>query len=145
MIDYTAILAQQQPVNPIVTATTEGVRQLLLAAGHNPVILGHPIAETPDSFTGLVPYPIEDSLFGDVILGVQVRIRGTKNGGAKPVLDRSEAILNVLQQLANTQIADGITVVVCWRNSSTPIVFDSVQRPEVFDSYYLRSDRPAFL
>lgn len=145
MIDYAAILAGQQPVDPIVTPTTEGIRQLLVAAGHNPVILGHPIAETPDSFTGLVPYPVEDSLQGDVILGVQARIRGTKNGGAKPVLDRSEAILNTLQQLANTQIADGITIVVCWRNSSTPIVFDSVQRPEVFDSYYLRLDRPAFL
>jgi len=143
MIDYAAILAAQQNVDPIVTRTAEGIR-LLLAQRFDPVILGHP-TNAPDSFTGVVPYPIEDSLYGDVILGIQVRIRGGKNMGPKPVLERSEQILNILQQLTNVEIADGITVVVCWRNSSTPIVFDSVQRPEVFDSYYLRTDRPAFL
>lgn len=144
MIDYAAILAAQQTVDPIVTKIGEGIRQLLIAAGHDPVILGHPTS-APDLFTGLVPYPVEDNLNGDVILGVQARIRGTKNAGPKPVLDRSEQILNVLQQLTNVEIADGVTIVVCWRQASTPVVFDSVQRPEVFDSYYLRTDRPQFL
>lgn len=143
MIDYAAILAGQQDVDPIVTRTAEGIR-LLLAQRFDPVILGHP-TNAPDSFTGVVPYPLEDTLHGDVLLGIQIRIRGAKNAGPKPVLDRSEQILNILQQLTNVQIADGVTVVVCWRNSSTPVVSDSVGRPEVFDSYYLRSDRPAFL
>ena len=143
MIDYAAILAAQQNVDPIVTRTAEGIR-LLLAQRFDPVILGHPF-NAPDSFTGVVPYPIEDSLLGDVMLGIQVRIRGGKNAGPKLVLDRSEQILNILQQLTNVEIADGVTVVVCWRNSSTPVVLDSARRPEIFDSYYLRSYRPAFL
>lgn len=143
MIDYAAILAAQQDVDPIVTKAAEGIR-LLLAQRFDPVILGHPTS-APDSFTGVVPYPLEDTLHGDVLLGIQIRIRGGKNAGPKPVLDRSEQILNILQQLTNVEIADGVTVVVCWRNSSTPVVFDSAGRPEIFDSYYLRSDRPAFL
>jgi hypothetical protein len=143
-IDYAAILAAQQTIDPIVAPIAAGIRQLLLAAGHGPVILG-PLVNAPDIVVGLAPYPLEDTLTGEVLLGIQVRIRGTKNGGAQPVIDRQEAILNTLQQLINVEIADGITIAVCWRALSAPLGFDSVDRPEVFDSYYLRSDRPGVI
>lgn len=143
-IDYAAILAAQQDIDPVVAPIVTGVRSLLLAAGHTPVILG-PIVSAPDVFVGLTPYPLQDTLTGEVLLGIQVRIRGTKNAGAQPVIDRQEAILNTLQQLTNVQIADGVTIVVCWRELSAPLNFDDAGRPEVFDSYYLRSDRPGVI
>lgn len=143
-VDYAAILAAQQDLDPIVARITVGVRELLLAAGHTPILLG-PTVEAPDACIGLTPYPLQDDLTGDVLMGLQVWIRGIKKAGAQAVIDRQEAILNILQQLVNVEIADGVTIVVCWRALSAPINLDSVGRPEVFDSYYLRTDRPAFV
>lgn len=143
-IDYAAILAGQQTITPIVRPLVEGVRNLLLAAGVSPVILG-PTVNGPDSAVWLTPYPLQDDLDGSVLLGLQIRIRGAATGGAQPVIDRQEHILNTMQQLVNVEIADGVTVVVCWRAVSAPLGPDAAGRPEVFDSYYLRSDRPSVI
>lgn len=141
-VDYAAILAGMVSVDKVVTSVITGLRALLIEAGHGPVIIGPSADNSPDGVVILTPYPLVDDVSsGDVLLGVQVRIRGTAKAGQQPVIDRSESILLILGQLRQTEIADGVIVAVCWRNSSAPISRDSTGRPEISDSYYLRTDR----
>lgn len=143
-VDYAAILAKMETVDSVVTKIVEGLRQLLMAASVSPVVFG----PTADNLAGagviLTPYPLVDNVStGSVLLGVQCRIRGTATAGAKPVVELSERILLIFGQLVGVEIADGCTVAVCTRNSSSPVTTDSTGRPYISDSYYLRTDRRA--
>src|SRR5690242_11481084 len=133
-----------QTVDKVISPIIGGLRNLLLAADIAPVIVGPKADNLPGAGVILTPYPLVDNVSqGDVLLGVQCRVIGDAKAGAQPVIDRSEDILLIFGQLTGVVIATGITVAVCYRNSSTPVTPDSVGRPYISDSYYLRTDRRA--
>lgn len=115
-----------------------GFRDRLQANGITPVVFG-PL-QGDGACVGLTWVPLlDDPDSGDVLAGVQVRTRGTAKAGVQPVLDRQEDIFAVLN-FEDTQIG-GVVVAACWRQTSAPMRPDSQGRPEVFDTYYLRTDR----
>lgn len=145
-VDYAAILAKQRTIPPVITQCVAGVRRLLLAAGFTPVYLGPvpPQPPPPDVLLQLTPYNLVDDIdAGDVLFGLQVRFRGTANGGVQTLLDRQESVLTILGQLEDVDIADDVNIAKCWRQSSAPLAPDSVGRPEGFDNYYIRTNRLA--
>lgn len=123
------------------TATlVAGIRDRLLALEIQPVVIG-PLKDTPDQCVGLTPYPVDDDLdTGTVLQAVQVVVRGTSTGGVQPVLDLQDAILDAIGSIRQDTIS-GIPVSVAWRHISAPIAPDGRGRPEIRDTYYLRTDR----
>lgn len=123
------------------TATlTVGLRQRLIGLGIDPVVIGS-LKESPDACVGLTPYPIDDDLdTGTILQAVQVVIRGTATGGVQPVLDLQDQILDAIGTIRMATISD-IPVSVAWRQMSAPIAPDGRGRPEIRDTYYLRTDR----
>lgn len=123
------------------TATlTAGLRDLLIALDIGPVVIG-PLKETPDACVGLTPYPIDDDLdTGTVLQAVQVHVRGTTTGGVQPVLDTQDLILDAIGNI-RMDVIGGISTAVAWRQMSAPLAPDGRGRPEIRDTYYLRTDR----
>lgn len=115
-----------------------GVRDRLQANGVGPVVIGPLQGNGPCVGLTWVPL-IDDPTTGDVLAGVQVRTRGDAKAGAQPLLDRQEDIFSVLT-FEDTEIG-GVVVAACWRQTSAPMHLDSQGRPEVFDTFYLRTDR----
>jgi hypothetical protein len=118
-----------------------GLRTLLLAAGVTPVQMGLFTPANPDACTAIIPYPITDDLeTGTVLQAVQVVIRGAATAGVQPVLDTQDNALAVLGNLRDRTVG-GIHVTLCWRQTSAPLSPDGSGRPEIRDTYYLRTDR----
>lgn len=123
-------------MNPYLLLT--GVRNLLLGNGIEPIVLG-PL-QGPGACVGLTLIPLVDDMrTGNILCAVQVRIRGDATLGMQPVMNRQADILDILC-VENTQIG-GHVVVTSWRQTSAPLTLDASGRPEVFDTYYLRTDR----
>lgn len=114
------------------------LRTMLTTAGLSPVQIG-PMKDSGDGLA-ITPYPIDDDMHtGTVLQAVQVHIRGTSTGGVQPVLDDQDAVLDLLGNLEDAFV-NGIHVTTCWRHISAPLAYDD-GRPEVRDTYYLRTDR----
>lgn len=119
---------------------TAGLRTLLLAGGIPAIQIG-PMVDTVEDTVAITPYPLDDDLETGVVLqAVQVHVRGTLTGGVLPVLDRQDQILTVVGNFRN-QMVGGIHVTLAWRQMSVPLGPDGRGRPEVRDTYYLRTDR----
>lgn len=117
-----------------------GLRAILLTAGVTPVQIG-PLTDTPDAAVGITPYPVtSDAWTGSDLDAVQILIRGSKTAGIKPVLDTQDTVFDTLAALRGTTVG-GVPVAVCWRQISAPLSPDASGRPEIRDTYYLRTDR----
>lgn len=115
-----------------------GIRTVLLGL-HPTVVIGLFDENTPDSAIAIVPIPLDDNnLTGQILASVQVRIRGAASGGVRPVLALQEQALLALQ---GAHQLTTYTVIETWRQMSAPLSLDGQGRPELFDTYYLRSDR----
>lgn len=123
-------------MNPYLLLT--GIRNLLLDNAIDPVVIGPLQGSGPCVGLTFVPL-VDDMRTGNILCGVQVRIRGDAKAGVQPVMDRQTDILAILC-VENTQIG-GHLVVTSWRQTSAPLLLDAAGRPEVFDTYYLRTDR----
>ena len=121
------------------TATlVAALRTVLLAAGLSPVRLG-PMLDDADRIA-LTPYPLDDDMHtGTVLQAVQVHVRGQATKGVKPVFDDQDQILEIIGNLEDVFVG-GIHVTTSWRQISAPLAYDN-GRPEVRDTYYLRTDR----
>lgn len=116
----------------------EDVQALLEPLGY-PVTLGPLLevqAQSVPIVLGLTPQRLLDDLAtGAILASVQIRIRTLAKGGNRLLWDAQDAVYD---RMTNSTIPN---VVVAWRNSSTPAMNDSSGRSEVFDTYYLRTDR----
>lgn len=122
----------------------EGVRALLLTVA-SAVQIGAMVEEV-ENMVAIVPYPLTDDLQTGVVLeAVQVHVRGTKTGGVRPVLNLRDQILDLLafgtMAMPRGRDIGGVHVSACWRQIAPPIAPDSRGRPEIRDTYYLRTDR----
>lgn len=103
-------------------------------------LLEDPNAQSSAVMVGLTPYPVmRNAETGQDVEGVQVRIRARKNIGNRALWDAQDAVWDLLVGTSNGTNIPGVAV--AWRNSATPVVPDSAGRNQVFDSYYLRTDR----
>jgi hypothetical protein len=128
-------------VDHYTSGLTLGLRDLILEAGAATVVIGPMQLAKVDNVVAITPYPIEDnSETGEIITAVQVRIRSSVSSGTKPVLDLQEDIWNAICMPESLEFND-ITVIMAWRQMSAPLGLDPQGRPEVADTYYLRSDR----
>lgn len=125
------------------TAVALGFKELLtpIAAG-NRVIVG-PLAPDIEGAISLTPYPLEDdSETGTILSALQVRIRGTKTGGTTPVLLLQDAVWDAICLPETlTFAASNTAIIMAWRQMTAPLGLDAQGRPEIADTYYLRSDR----
>jgi hypothetical protein len=123
------------------TSLARGLRTLILEVGAPSVVIGPlQLAKVAD-VVGITPYPIDDnSETGEILTAVQVRIRGSVSAGTQPVLDLQEVIWHALCMPESLEF-NNITVIEAWRQMSAPLGLDPQGRPEVADTYYLRSDR----
>lgn len=130
-----------------------GIRGVILGAGITPVLIG-PTINPADNVVILSPYPIEDDSYtGDVLTGIQVHIRGDKTGGNQPVWNLQGRIWRLITTMEKdvfpavtdpvTGTGTDVTVALAWRQMSAPLALDGQGRPEVRDSYYIRTDRLA--
>lgn len=119
---------------------THGLWQLIDTAITATVVLGA-LSDADDIAVGITPYPIDDDMAtGTVLQAVQILVRGNIIGGIKPVLDMQDDVFDIVANLRNTRI-NTIPVLVAWRQMSAPIAPDGRGRPEIRDTYYLRTDR----
>lgn len=115
-----------------------GFADRLKAFGVRPVVIGS--LEGSGACVGLTWVPlIDDVTTGDVLAGVQVRIRGDAKGPRRAVLDRQELVFSAMT--FEDTVIGGAFIAACWRQTSAPMRPDVQGRPEVFDTYYLRTDR----
>lgn len=115
-----------------------GFRQLLLDNAIAPVVIGS--LQGNGSCVGLNFLPlIDDPGTGDVLAGMQVRIRGEAKVGVQAVLNRQRDIRAILT-FEDRQVG-GHLVVNCWRQTSAPARPDDQGRFEVWDTFYLQTDR----
>lgn len=121
-----------------------GLKQHLTVGGVTAPIVFGPITQAADTCIGLTPYPVEDDQqTGDVTTGVQIRMRGSKGSGVQTLWGTQGLILGLLSSLEPLTLPNGVVVSLARREvaSSAPVGLDGSGRPEILDSYYLRSDR----
>lgn len=123
----------------LLVSIPEEIKALLVpVVGAVPIVLGHPIVGTPDQFIGLVAYrlPNADRLSnGQVLIGLNVRLRVGAREGLKALLDLEDLINQTVEK------ADPVASArVAWLQSQTPALQDEKDRPEMFDTYYVRAD-----
>lgn len=122
-------------------ALAGGLRERLLALNVGPVTVG-PLTGGPDKAVWLQPYPLSDDIgSGGVLLGVQVNIRAGQLDGVAELYDRQEMIYRSMVALQGATVNE-VPVVTTWRQSSAgPAGLDGQGRPQLADTYWMRSDR----
>lgn len=94
------------------------------------------VPQTPDHIIAITPYSLsDDQALGDSLVALQIRIRGDRD--PRTVIDRDDAIFDVLEGIEETWI-NGVYVVVMWRQSNLPLPQDGNQRWERSSTYYAR-------
>jgi len=99
------------------------------------------VPASPDEVIVLTPYSVTDD-FGtsDVVQGVQVRTRGTRD--PRPVSDRNDAIYDALHGLAHV-VLNGVHIVSIERNSAAYLGVDANGRHEYTSNFYVQAARPS--
>jgi hypothetical protein len=125
--------------HPVVLVT--GLRDLIIAAGVSPVVVG-PITQLGvDAGVALTPFPVdENDATGTVVAGVQVRIRGARTAGSAAPLNLSETIRTALVAVRMATV-NGVHVASCRRDRQAPLGLDDQGRYELADTYYLLCNR----
>lgn len=95
----------------------------------------------PDAAISITPYPVDDNdETGQYTRAVQVRIRGGLGQGVDELYATQDAIWDAIVLPASLRFTT-LTVVMAWRQMSAPLGLDAQGRPEIADTYYMRSDR----
>jgi hypothetical protein len=98
------------------------------------------IPEAPDQIVAITVYDVTDHAeLNDSTLGVQIRLRGTRD--PRSVLDRDDAIFNVFEGMRETTI-NGVALVIMARQSSLPLGRDKNDRHEHSSTYYAQIAHP---
>lgn len=133
------------------SALLEGFAELIAAEGigvMNPTGIYTPdqigitvrsVPQAPDQLIVLSSYRVSDSMLNDSIVGMQIRCRG--DADPRTVLDRDDAIFNVLEGLHDTAVG-GVPVQLVWRQSGLDGPQDANQRWEQSSNYYVRLTWP---
>lgn len=99
------------------------------------------VPATPDQVIVLTPYTVsEDDNLNDVVQGVQIRTRGTRD--PRPVSDMNDAIFDALHGLTDL-VLNGVPVVLVSRNSAAYLGVDDNGRHEHTANYYVMAARPS--
>ena len=130
------------------TAIANGIRDILIPiVDPDPVQIGPwPPKLTngtafPDRAVSMTPYVVEDNdETGQYVRAVQVRIRGRQGESIADLFDRQDAVWAAIVE-PTALVFPTLTVVMAWRQMSAPLGLDAQGRPEIADTYYLRSDR----
>lgn len=98
------------------------------------------IPQSPDRIITLAAYPVA-SIQGmaDVTVGVQIRVRGTKD--PRTAEDLADAIFDALDSAQGLRWRD-VPVVQVYRQSYTSLGQDSAGRWELSSNYYVEAMRP---
>jgi hypothetical protein len=110
-------------------------------AAPTPLVIGQlPIG--PDQVVALSPYPVDDATgdLNDTVLGVQFRVRGTKD--PRTVLAVTDAVFDRLHS-ARRLVLGGVHVVQIWHVSGADLGTDSNNRHERTENYYVQATRPS--
>lgn len=95
----------------------------------------------PDAAVSITPYPVDDNdETGQYTRAVQVRMRGGLGHGVDELYATQDAIWNAIVLPMSLRFTN-LTVVMAWRQMSAPLGLDAQGRPEIADTYYMRSDR----
>lgn len=93
------------------------------------------LGTTPERAIGLILYQVQDSGSTDSIIGLQLRIRGSRNNRTD-VKDTTDQAFNVLHDLKHIEIG-GTPVVRVARQSGANLPRDGNNRQEATENYYL--------
>ncbi len=99
--------------------------------------------DKPDRLVCLSAYGVgDDPSLSDSVLGVQVL---TRWNGADPrgVDDLDDEIFDLLHGLAGVELATGVRIVICLRQSSASLGQDVGQRWSRSANYYVTAHRPS--
>lgn len=116
--------------------------QTLLRTVEPAVQIGAWTTANPDRAVALTIYPSEDDAdTGTVLFAAQIRFRGATSDGSLAMLDRQDAVFDLLAMRRPVIETPDLTVVLAWRQIAAPLGLDAQGRPEIADTYYCRTDR----
>lgn len=126
----------------LMSAAAKALRQLLVAELGEVVQIGGWVTTNPNRAMALTVYPSsDDPVTGDVEFAAQLRIRGAMGESPLAMLDRQEEAWSVLCERHPVVDTDVLTVIAARRQVTAPLGLDAQGRPEIADTYYLRTDR----
>jgi hypothetical protein len=112
------------------------------ASGETAIVLAVSPPE-PDRLIVLTEYgPLDADGIGDVVMGLQVRTRGTTD--PRVVMAIRDAVHEALDGLAHVDLS-GVKVSQIFHQSGTPIGQDGNDRHERTDNYYVQARRATAL
>lgn len=110
-------------------------------AGPGPVVTVGDAPAAPDLAVTLTPYVLQDDPhLADALVGLQVRVRGTRN--PRTAWEVSDRIRDALNGRAGFTLGT-VPVVECHRQASAPIGRDENDRWEQADTYHLQVNAPS--
>jgi len=96
--------------------------------------------DKPDRALTIMSYPVEDTDLTNVITGLQLRFRGSRD--PRQVEDLSDAVYDLIHNKSHYQV-NGIHVELSWRQSGAWMGQDANQRVERVENYYMHAERAA--